>query len=1366
MTVNADAATTITANFAPRFALVGAIVADGNPTGGMPGWANENQVAFAYSDGAYTLSRTLTSPNTSYAFKIIDRLASSWVWRGHSSSTNNLAVDNTTTYTLTENGGNNVFFDSRGVGSYTFTVVEEEVDDVIYPKVKIQDGANSHVVTWGYVSDNGQEGGTITSVVDGEATPNNIVSGKYVKDGGSITVTAAAVTPGYRFIDFRTSSTYGGGSQLSTSNPYTVASVEADQNIYAQFAENLCTVTITANDKTKGSIRVGGEDFAWDETTDVGVYNYKSLVVTPVAGYYFSGWTLSSTPDFEVDDDGESGASTNLRGLGGTHGSTGTLTANFVELDKIYFRNIFDDGAGDVSRWDSVYVGFGAYWTDGTGCSGGPCGAGVKPEYTTAAHGDTTHMERIGDSDVYWAYVPRAFTNGGDTHVAFYNKGVMGTWGNFYENEASYLTDYNRALNMFIPYHTSSTTNSTKYYNSGYWRCYSVKAKTGAGYYLQTTRGTDLAEFKGQADNSDKIECTVRVDQHDQDKEFHIVSAGGKYFEPYNYSTSTYPTITSTASTMTMKGDDTDGLTVTLTSEGNYRFIIDQSGEVMELTVIYPISVGDYRIKHSYSDSGTKYAYSDMIKGNDSHPTVSMFYNPSSATMVLQKCTTVTVSGPEWDAGKAITMTRLNKGAGVYQFDLTIADDAGTIDEGADLYGGPFYIKTDCAPGSWANYMQNVMDKNTINPTAFDYYFMKWLDLDTDNNEKKNIKCVIANQYNNAISDTLKSDGIATMVDGEPVLDNDGSVRFSYNSKTNALERAYLTGASNLTLETYAEGYITNYGGSTDQYGRHPGFVDDVVWTYELTVDAKLGAKAGVQATWINKAGTSKNQTLIANTNPIISGTGSGKYTMRLVFDFKTNSLISTWTPSGAISDKLSDVDVMLVREGQDPSDVITFSGTGSLAPRKLVGSLKFTKTNYEGKVSAWNSTTRPLLTFFVSFPFDVKVSDIFGLNSAYGDAYVIRRYAGDERAAKGFFRGDGTTSFWEDLTLDSVMHAYQGYIVVLDNDYFNSNAYGIWGDKSEQYLYFPSVTPGTIVSDETTITIPSHECKINRTWYDSSTSQTLNHKNTDSHWNLIGVPVFTTITGNSGTAGSIANVLDGSGNFHYFYEWDSEDNDFGVGAANGYSFKAMHGYMVQYCGDITFTGSVFTPSSVAARRTPMTENYNIELQVLDNDAEMLNHTYVELRENAHTDFELNEDVYLSPNNRAAEIYSFAGDYDVAANVLPIENQTVHVGLNVHKAGTYTIAMPSNFSGTATLIDTYNNTRTNLAIDDYEVTLPKGACNDRFLLDINIHKVPTAIDGVDGGSLKDGKAHKYIENDQMYILKNGTIYNAQGAKVK
>ncbi len=93
--------------------------------------------------------------------------------------------------------------------------------------------------------------------------------------------------------------------------------------------------------------------------------------------------------------------------------------------------------------------------------------------------------------------------------------------------------------------------------------------------------------------------------------------------------------------------------------------------------------------------------------------------------------------------------------------------------------------------------------------------------------------------------------------------------------------------------------------------------------------------------------------------------------------------------------------------------------------------------------------------------------------------------------------------------------------------------------------------------------------------------------------------------------------------------------------------------------------------------------------------------------------------------------------------------------------------MPTTFSGTVTLIDTFEQTRTDLSITDYTVELEKGTINDRFLLEINIHNVITSLENENGSNvLNDGGVHKFIKNDNMYILRNGVIYDAQGRKVE
>ena len=129
------------------------------------------------------------------------------------------------------------------------------------------------------------------------------------------------------------------------------------------------------------------------------------------------------------------------------------------------------------------------------------------------------------------------------------------------------------------------------------------------------------------------------------------------------------------------------------------------------------------------------------------------------------------------------------------------------------------------------------------------------------------------------------------------------------------------------------------------------------------------------------------------------------------IYDFKTNRLMNAWTPDGEISDKLSDIDMLWIRRSDNEAKQITFSGDGSLTKVKVVGAIQLRYNDLVGRVSAWSYETRPLLKYFLSFPFDVNVSDIFGLHGAeLGREYVIQKYNAAERAKNGLFLGDGDT--------------------------------------------------------------------------------------------------------------------------------------------------------------------------------------------------------------------------------------------------------------------------------------------------------------------------------------------------------------------
>ena len=68
----------------------------------------------------------------------------------------------------------------------------------------------------------------------------------------------------------------------------------------------------------------------------------------------------------------------------------------------------------------------------------------------------------------------------------------------------------------------------------------------------------------------------------------------------------------------------------------------------------------------------------------------------------------------------------------------------------------------------------------------------------------------------------------------------------------------------------------------------------------------------------------------------------------------------------------------------------------------------------------------------FISFQYDVQMSDIFGLNNT---DFVIRQYNGETRAA-----GDGTVSNWQPMAADGVLKAGKGYIIQAANNTMDSN--------------------------------------------------------------------------------------------------------------------------------------------------------------------------------------------------------------------------------------------------------------------------------------------------------------------------------------
>ena len=1125
------------------------------------------------------------------------------------------------------------------------------------------------------------------------------------------------------------------------------------------------------------------------------------------AGYVFTGWYTASVGGTQVTKTDKV-----------TTTSDHTLYARYVKQERVYFKNTLD--------WENVFVTYDAYWDNEKG---------------TGNWGKIYHkMTRIAGTDIYYDQVPAAILASWKGDIAFNSKELLdedkhapqaaGNFGNYNSGEVVYRMDFDTLATMFVPknVNTNNTdgnyqkysaqyistgyadgTSSDPQYTSGYWRVFNDVV---SGYVLTYEKNGTNSWCPGKSLNAEKVGDSVFVYtatlEANTQYNYNIIKTtklNGKS-DDFKYDQQINSGRCTDLKLLNQPGNGWMQTTVA----GDYKFILTMKSDGhMYLSVEYPFAVNDYRVVYSYTKGSAQTFSSEYIKAKaNAVDTISMFIHSgdsaTSRSLYIQKCTTINGSGvPTWNTTyRAITLpseTASGKSSGVYNFVITQDGSAAATGECIGKYEGNYYIRCDAADGGWDHYKERADNQMTFSEYSlsqtlsapFSHYYCKYV-----GSSSTDITYTVATDYSPMICPILVGDATIGGVGNKTLpSDNPASIRFTWNDETNGTFRSYLKsaqgdgnarflvlhGSDNKVLDANGNTIAAAGAGAEDMKANELLFSDTENWVYELRFKAKPGAKVSIIARYNGYdrylvGAADKWETIISG------GTSSTMYDIAAVYDFKTNRLITTWVPSGTISETIEEVDVLIERHNQDGATTITFGKAavdeeaGSISAKRVIAALRFDYDELVGRVAAWTPDTRAKMMFFVSFPFDVNVSDIFGLNSTYGQAFIVQKYDGAERAEKGFFLGDGTETFWKILPVDSVMHAGVGYVVTMDNDYLNGDVGHVWDNKrsgDHVYLYFPSANTSniTINSDDKTITVPAHKCNINKTF------GKLNHKYTDSNWNLMGVPIFQNHTGNaeSGTPGAIFTPTEAPEDttayidhpdLGYFYEWNTSKT-YTIRSAVGYTFKPMHCYMVQYTGNVKFTCA--TPAVVAApRRVLSNENYNIELQVLNSNEEMLDHTYVELRENAVDSFALNEDTYMMQSNKAVNIYTFAGDYDVAANVMSIGSHVVPVGVIVNRAGTYTFSMPSSFSGTVTLIDTYTGVRTNLALSDYEVNLTQGTDEERFLLEININNAPTAIDGVgDGeGNLKDGKAHKFIMNDQMYILQNGIIYDARGARVK
>ena len=704
---------------------------------------------------------------------------------------------------------------------------------------------------------------------------------------------------------------------------------------------------------------------------------------------------------------------------------------------------------------------------------------------------------------------------------------------------------------------------------------------------------------------------------------------------------------------------------------------------------------------------------------------------------------------------EVIKNDQIDNGSGVWDF--TIYQDGTTAtldltDRGLKRYTGKYYIRTSAAKGQWSNYTipENEMTESTYasdhfrlnNPyheenEYFTHYFCEYV----NKTITSNVKFVVANEHGMAISKEFTKDDF-TDAEGNLAGANT-NVRWSWNQITNKCKRAYIAGSfdgDNEFLVVKKENNNVELQPNTN--GKTGYFNDNTNWLYYADIKSKPLAKVQVAAKYNDKyqyfmgAENGENQY-----EQLIGGTSSDtKYPVRIIYDFKEHRFVVAYLPQNTITgDVAIETSVMLLRTNHGETNQIALNNNERItAPVPAYGAITFTEQHLTGSGSQYEK-----MLYWVSFPFDVALPDVFGLGK-YGTDWIMEYYDGNARSITGLTTYN---TFWKYITDETeTLKAGVGYVLCLNVNKVNEHFLDANNKNEEVTLYFPSkesIPWGDITKQgEKTISL-------------TPTTNSVSSE-TDHNWHLIGVPSYA----NTGESANTTNT-------DFLYQYDATDNSYDAKASEGVNFQALHAYMVQHAGNITWTNYI-APSPIAARNNTDAVTHTLRLELQDNGS-YADQTFIKLtdEENPTLDFDMNRDLPKIINT-GANVYSLIQERNIqlAGNVMPVANTTIPLGVVIAAAGEYTFAMPDGTDGIMVeLIDYEANTTTNLLFNDYTISLPKGTFENRFALSVKPDKTATSLENI-FNEATGNEVKKFIIDGVLYMQKDGVLYDAQGHIVR
>ncbi len=422
------------------------------------------------------------------------------------------------------------------------------------------------------------------------------------------------------------------------------------------------------------------------------------------------------------------------------------------------------------------------------------------------------------------------------------------------------------------------------------------------------------------------------------------------------------------------------------------------------------------------------------------------------------------------------------------------------------------------------------------------------------------------------------------------------------------------------------------------------------------------------------------------NTGDIKDWTLNGDLVMnaRERFDGKPNLTINK---SGSI--KLNG-DAVQVFDSLYTTSYNYYSGTSSDAFARIL--VNNDATSIEGEYKH-NYYVKGKYWFFVSLPFDFKVSDVTA--DTEGTKFVFRYYDGASRAA------NGASGNWKNYTDDAVITAGTGFIVQASADCWLT--FTALDNESKQF----------VVSNEEFV---------------KALAANPSEKASNAGWNLVGNPWQCWYN---------IHALNFTAPITTYDVYNKKYNAYSI-IDDDYAIEPNEAFFVQCPENINsisfpetgrqLTNEIVNQQSAPARKVSAGNRQLVDVLLSCGDAN--DRTRVVFNDDASMEYETACDAskFFAAEGTCPQLYTIGGEgTEYAINERPYDGGNVQLGVMLANDGKYTFSLPRCDAKEVVLFDNATGVSHNFADGDYIFTAEAGTYTDRFVLGVTKASGTTSV---------------------------------------